>query len=181
MESRAFKTYDGVELQLGATMYMTGLNPTSEGMPLPTKVEQNDIDRTWDVPYRFFSTPEACQAYIDSMNEVKHVEFPPTPTATAKTHPYLAELMDSINSSKPKYVQMIGRSKRIKESTGCPYIIDDLETPSTPPFSASAKALKEYDEWKEETNRLMLLSQFSHAYNIPINTVLEFIVNNKSK
>lgn len=125
-----------------------------------------------------FSTKQACQAYIDSMNGVK-----PTPTPEPKSlmgQEWDKSMADALEITNEKWAQMLGRPYRI--GTPLPRIeFSPKPTEPPTPFSASAKAIKEYDEWKEEMHRHLVLSQFSQAYKIPINTVLEFIVNQKTK
>jgi len=66
---KTFKTYDGYEVPLGATVYMTGILPAPYATPNVFTIEQHDIDRTHEVPYVFFSTYEACQQFIDDINK----------------------------------------------------------------------------------------------------------------
>lgn len=235
--AQTFKTYDGVEVSTEAGVwacYKSGYSDIHKRIDRPLRLTGiREGDKEYNVLY--FSTEEACQAYIDSMNEVKQQFCPNT-----DINPHLGELINECRTPKPKLpvisVSMYNQAgEKIISSEVCEFetgvhhggLKNDMHHPifeftnetgkpitikegqriawkdgrvklfdaptipnpdihsaqmfGNPPFSVSAKALKEYDEWKEEMHRHLVLCQFSEAYKIPINDILQFIINQKSK
>jgi hypothetical protein len=165
MESKVCKTYDGVDVSVGDFVYKCWKTGKNRWYDQPSFIRSKRL-KIYDFESDdalFFKHKKNATAYVKFMND----DSMPKPT--------------TINSIED-IGKIYGTGHIIMPPT--PTIpnpdIHSAQMFGTPPFSASAKALKEYDEWKKETNRLTLLSQFSHAYNIPINTVLEFIVNQKT-
>ena len=256
--AQTFKTYDGVEVGIGATIYMTGEKPSIDATPNEWVVEADDIKRKNETEYRYFSTKEACQAYIDEVNKPKsimgeewdktivdglqitnekwvqmlgranrastpppRIEYAPTPNgqmateATAETKPlrsfispYLAELLSAMNepsliteqigdakvttwedTSIAQTEPMFRKPRVVVPPTPKFHFFDDNEQmPKDANISELLKERKkafnnkvEYAPTPTAQHPLMsILTQFSEAYKIPINDILEFIINQKS-
>jgi hypothetical protein len=154
MES-VIKTHDGVEVikgEYGWACYKSGKAALGgKDTPTPTKILYSKID---DDKFLFFSSEPACQSYIDSMNEPKLVTQQigdAKVTVFAKYEP----MSDPMFSNPSVMMPPIPNPD-----------IHSAQTFGTPPRVFDLQ---------------VVLHDFSTAYNIPINTVLEFIVNQKSK
>lgn len=154
--AQTFKTYDGVEVLLCATVYMTGVKPPKDAIPNDWVVDADDIKRKNETEYRYFSTKEACQAYIDEVNKPKSI----------MGEEWDRSMQDVAKITSEEWVKIFRNMKT--EPT--PIIV-----PSDNNYQLNVSG------GESEPNLHSILTQFSEAYKIPINDILQFIINQKSK
>lgn len=176
MESEIIKLHDGVEVikgEYGWACYKSGKAALGgKDTPTPTKIYYSKVD---DDKFLFFSSEPACQAYIDSMNE------PKPPVISVSMYNQAGE---KIISSEVCEFETGVHDGGLKNDMHQPIFEFTNETGKPITIKEGQRIA-----WKDGRVKLFgdatsdlhyALIQFSHAYNIPINTVLEFIVNQKS-
>lgn len=206
---QTFKTYDGVEVKRGASVWVCnkhGMDVFKEKKDIPMEARAHGLMNESQFLY-YFSTQEACQAYIDEVNKPKSImgeEWDKT-------------IVDGLQITNEKWVQMLGRANRAStppprieyaptpngqmatEATGETKPLVSRNSARLDQLIAEANKHVEFEHTPiivpsdnnyqlnvggGEPTKLDLhlaLTQFSEAYKIPINDILEFIINQKSK
>jgi hypothetical protein len=205
MESRqVFKTYDGVDVSVGDFVYKCWKTGKHRWYDQPSFIRSKRL-KIYDFESDdalFFKHKKNATAYVKFMNDdsmpkpttinsiedigkiygTGHIIMHPTPTPSNNLE--IPKTFTAIPNGQmaTENKSLMGKLWDDTMKNGLKITNEEWEQMFSKPIVPSDNSYQLNISGSEHTQDLhSILTQFSHAYNIPINTVLEFIVNKKSK